>query len=74
MPFTSVKRPNSCLPALSALRRCQSRFGTRNFGRVHQNKQTRCSMLSCPVGMPKTLLPRFRADTTAEFRRAHTAD
>ena len=29
MPVTNVKRSNSCLPALSALRRCQTRLGTR---------------------------------------------
>ena len=27
--FRSLKRPNSCLPALSALRQCKTRFATR---------------------------------------------
>ena len=35
--------------------------------------QTRCSMLSCLAGVPKTQ-SAFRADTTAEFRPAHAAD
>ena len=75
MLFTSLKRPNSCLPALSALRRCQTRFGTRKgslniatFAEYTRDSLHAESMLdlSCPAGMPQTQLLAFRADTTAE--------
>ena len=67
MPFTSVKRPNSCLPAVSALRRCQTRLEPegiiehRHFRRAHQNSLHANAILdlSCPAGMPKTQLSSF---------------
>ena len=75
MPFASVEGHNSCLPALSALKRCHQDLEPegiiehRHFPRVHQNSLYADSMpdLSCPAGTPKTQLPRFAQTPLPSF-------
>ena len=76
MPFTSVKRHNSCLHALVSVKtvpiKIWNQKGSLNVATFAEYTrtlcmQTRCSMLSCPAGMPNTQLPRFAQTPLPSF-------